>query len=398
MTRFLYAFVLFVGIGSTALGCPFCSALALSFQAELAQVDRVAIAICSMSASPEAELPVCSFTIKKVLQGSTDVATKAKSPLEGRIIEAYAQAPFSVGESTLIYGSGSADDLTWAPLEPMSEKALSYAERIVELRRLTKRNSHEQSDNSQWMNFYCDRLVSEDSWVSSDAYNALAAASIEEMRQWARGVEPGEMKRRIANHRTSLAHRRFYWTVLSLCGTNSDLGFAYDAIFHQLSQYSRRPIGTESIGLDAAISCYLLLGGTEALEIVERELLRDTKRNSADRYATISALRIHAEEFEIHDNARICRALSVVLDDPEFADMVIPDLARLQDWSFVSALCEKFSDPSTAPAVRVPIIRYLRACPLAEAKVALEECKTLDPDAFQRAATIFPIGRSAARQ
>src|SRR5687768_17064597 len=40
--------------------------------------------------------------------------------------------------------------------------------------------------------------------------------------------------------------------------------------------------------------------------------------------------------------------------------------------------------------VRVPVINYLRACPLPKAKELLKECETIDPAAVKRANTFFP--------
>ena len=41
--------------------------------------------------------------------------------------------------------------------------------------------------------------------------------------------------------------------------------------------------------------------------------------------------------------------------------------------------------------IRVPVVSYLRACPLPEAEKALEKLEELDPDAVRRANTFFSI-------
>ena len=40
--------------------------------------------------------------------------------------------------------------------------------------------------------------------------------------------------------------------------------------------------------------------------------------------------------------------------------------------------------------VRVPVVNYLRACPLPKAKELLKECEKIDPQAVKRANTFFP--------
>ena len=73
------------------------------------------------------------------------------------------------------------------------------------------------------------------------------------------------------------------------------------------------------------------------------------------------------------------------------ADLVIPDLARWQDWSQVKRLAELFrsTDPKTT-WVRLPIINYMRVCPLPEAAEALKEFRRLDPAAVEKAMTFYP--------
>jgi hypothetical protein len=38
----------------------------------------------------------------------------------------------------------------------------------------------------------------------------------------------------------------------------------------------------------------------------------------------------------------------------------------------------------------VPVVNYLRACPLPKAKELLQQCEKIDPQAVKRANTFFP--------
>jgi hypothetical protein len=79
------------------------------------------------------------------------------------------------------------------------------------------------------------------------------------------------------------------------------------------------------------------------------------------------------------------------------ADLVIPDFARWKDWSQLERLVEMFK---TADAnananakntyVRMPIINFVRACPLPAAQRALEQFQKIDPEAVKRSMTFFP--------
>ena len=69
------------------------------------------------------------------------------------------------------------------------------------------------------------------------------------------------------------------------------------------------------------------------------------------------------------------------------ADMVISDLARWEDWTVVEKLATIFREATTDETswVRTPIITYMEACPLDDAKTYLKEFRELDPDAATRA-------------
>ena len=73
------------------------------------------------------------------------------------------------------------------------------------------------------------------------------------------------------------------------------------------------------------------------------------------------------------------------------ADLIIPDLARWEDWSQLDRLVAMFkSADAKTTYVRMPIINYVRACPLPAAKQALEEFQQIDPEAVKRSLTFFP--------
>jgi hypothetical protein len=72
---------------------------------------------------------------------------------------------------------------------------------------------------------------------------------------------------------------------------------------------------------------------------------------------------------------------------------VIPDLARWEDWESLDKLVELFRDADEKSIfVRPPVVMFVRACPLPEAKEKLKELEKIDPAAVKRANTFFPFG------
>ncbi len=135
------------------------------------------------------------------------------------------------------------------------------------------------------------------------------------------------------------------------------------------------------------------------MPLIEDKFLKN--QNSADSYsdtyAAIMALRFHGQEETIIPRPRLLEALHYVLDDPQLADLVIADLARWKDWGAMDRLVELFKNSTdNNDWVRVPVINYLQACPLPEAKERLAELAKIDPDSFRKATTLFAISTPPA--
>jgi hypothetical protein len=151
-------------------------------------------------------------------------------------------------------------------------------------------------------------------------------------------------------------------------------------------------------GLDAMIGCYLSLKGPEGLPMIEEMFLKDPKSEYVDTYAAIYALRIMGQESKTIPKERLAASLRLMLDRPQLADMVIPDLARWEDWSVMDRVVKLFKEANEESSwVRVPVVQYLRVCPLPEAKDYIAELTKIDPDAVKRANSFFPLNSSSTQ-
>jgi hypothetical protein len=173
--------------------------------------------------------------------------------------------------------------------------------------------------------------------------------------------------------------------MLGVCGTEQDLPM----LESMLKSEDRKA----KAGLDAMIGCYLTLKGSEGMPLVEELFLKNDKAEYADTYAAIMALRFHGSETEVIPRKRLLQGLRFMLDRPQLADLVIPDLARWEDWDSMPRLVQLFKEADEKSSwVRVPVINYLRACPNPEAEKYITELEKIDPDAVKRANTFFPFG------
>ena len=144
-------------------------------------------------------------------------------------------------------------------------------------------------------------------------------------------------------------------------------------------------------GLDALIACYLTLKGESGLPLVEELFLANKKADYADTYSAIMAIRFHGSEGGVIEKKPLVASLHHMLQRPELADLVIPDLARWEDWDAMDKLMDLYKTADEKSSwVRVPVVNYLRACPLPRAKEMLKECEKIDPASYKRAMTWFP--------
>ncbi|HBE69819.1 MAG TPA: hypothetical protein DDW52_16865 [Planctomycetaceae bacterium] len=383
----------FHSVCTPAVACPFCNALASSFRDELADLDFVVLAKCQRVASLETEAPIHTFRVGEVFK--TGQGDKRKGVASGDLLNAYSFQSFHVGDQVILSGVADSSEVAWSPSEALAPAAVRYVHSVVKLEKSNHKNNEQDSAskvNDQWLNLYWESLTSNDSWIRRDAYNALATVSIAQLRSWVANIKAEDVKKRIEKLDTSTSHRRFYWTVLGLCGSKPDADFVKRMIFESPKSVASDGIEQDHVGMDAAISCYLLLGGQKALDDVAKRILVSSEFGVSARFAALSALRVHAQEFDVLDKKQICTALAALLDDSSFADVVIPDLSRLEDWRHVPKLVKRFhSIEPHEQYMRLPIINYLRRCPLETAKEALIECKKVDPDTYRRAEIIFPL-------
>ena len=177
--------------------------------------------------------------------------------------------------------------------------------------------------------------------------------------------------------------------MLSICGLPEDADL-FESMIKSDNPDARA-------GLDALIAAYLTIKGEAGLKLIEDRFFKDDKTQYADIYSAVMALRFHGTEVDILKKEAITKTMHQLLARPDLADLVIPDLARWGDWSQINKMCELFEKANDDNLwVRVPVINYLRACPLPEAKEKLIELEKIDPSSVKRAKTFFPIPTPAA--
>jgi hypothetical protein len=347
--------------------CPFCPGGQLSLAEEIATMDAAVVAklIKVYPLKDGDELAKAQFEITTVIRGEKRV----------RVGDKFDSVYFGDGKpgtSFLLMGTGD-EQILWLNPMSVSGRAQNY---LVSLRNVPARGAER-------LKFFQQYLEDEDSLLAEDAYHEFANLSYAQIKEFKPHLKHDQLVTWIRNTEIVATHRRMYLVLLGVCGTKQDLPL--------LETYLTSMNRKDKVGLDALIACYVTLGGEAGLAQVEELFLKNKQADYADTYAAIMALRFHVTEGGVLEPKRILAGMKHVLKRHDIADLVIPDLASGEDWSALEELFELFKTADDKTTwVKVPVINYLRKCPLERAKELLKECETLDPAAVKRANTLFP--------
>jgi|GEM_PF-669027 len=356
----------FAGDAIAAMGeCPFCSAASQTLRQESQSMDAVAIA--SLQADGRADIDGnATFVVERVLRG--------ESLLEkGQKVEASYFGPGKSNKNFLLLGVDP-KNLVWSSPLPLSEDAEKYIDAIQKL----------PEDPIARLEFYQKHFEHPDSLLARDSYDEFALAPYDDIKKFKDKMNREQLMEWIRDPEKSPDRKRLYYTMLGICGTQDD------AVEFESMIRSNDP--EKRAGLDALIASYLMLRGPEGLKLIDEQFLTNRKASYPDVYSSVMALRFHGTDVNVIPKEDILKSMRHLIEAPDLADLVIPDLARWSDWSQIERLTELFKKSDDDNSwVRVPVVNYLRACPLPEAKEKLKELEKIDPKAVKRAATFFPI-------
>lgn len=370
----LVAFVTFNSV--QAMCCPFCGAVSATFAEEIDLSDMAVYAKLvklppSAGASAQTtgvdDVPRATFVVDKVLKGEKFI----KPEIEFQAIYFGEAKP---GTKFLLYGASQPKPEWGTPIE-MSAALEKYLDVVLTL-------PEDRGERALKMQAY---MLDADSAVRQDAYNEFATTEYKDLLRVSKRFDLNQIRENLKNldHEDSLLALNY--TLLGICGGPEDLPMLEGRLLAKDDLERKR--------LDALLGCYLMLKGEEGLPLVEKQFVEtDLKAQNFSRlYRVLLALRFHGDDGKSVSKEKIAPVLRKFLDHPKYADLVIPDLARWQDWSVADRVMELYRDKdNTAPFVRDPAAKYMRLCPLPVAEGYLAEMQKIDPDAYKRA-MLFPI-------
>lgn len=361
--------------------CPFCSAVQLTLAQEMKTADAVVVAeLTELPSKPGGAdaafqgglsdpLVKSKFKILGVIKGP-DLLKKAKQ------IETVYFGELPVGTQFLITAVDP-KNLAWSQPIPLTKHSREYVDALLKL----------PETGPERLSFFEKYLEDDEEMLKRDAYDEFAQASYADIKAFGPHINYDQLIKWLNTPDIAPSHRRLYFTLLGVCGTEKDL-----PLFETLFESKDRKLKS---GLDAMIGSYLAIKGPSGLSLVEKLFLKNQESEFTDTYAAIQAIRI-AQETGILAKDKAAEAFHFMLDRPKMADLVIPDLARWQDWTVADRLVDLFVTADADSAwVRVPVLRYLQVCPTPEAKKELTRLEMLDPTAAKQAQSFMLPGGAA---
>jgi hypothetical protein len=358
-----------------SLGCPLCDPIARTISDDLGDS---AIAVTGRIVAQRTKAAGEFYTAWQM-----EVVDRLKGQVfldERPILEVYAQDQLEVGSLVFVMAFEQAAPQWTSPL-PLTAFSREYLRKISEVRR----------GSIPRLRAVRPYLDADDTLVAEDAYNEFARASLEELWQLRDSLDPAWICQKLKSRQTQDSRRALYWMLLSLVGTAEDVRL-FDSLAAPPSINAHQP------WLSAAIACYILVGGEPALTRIELDFFdRDCSPQPA-RCAALNALRVVGNESSKISRERLTWSFRKLLKDPELAEFVISDLARLECWEAMDELVALFHQASEDTFVRVPIFQFLRVCPEQQAKQHLAALEAIDPVAAERSSRLWGMAYSGGEK
>ena len=324
--------------------------------------DVAVIAVATHGPDERNDMGMVTFSVEDVLHGAkhSEGVTEVKTIYFGK---------FEKGDRFLLLG-GDAPEVVWSA-EHLSKRGAAYTKQIARL----------LDDEVARLAFCLQHLRDSDDSVASDARLEFSIAPYSAVKQLKPNLNHDRLVEWLVDPSVESSLKRLYFKMLGICGSEKDLPMLEGILRN----------AKDDQALDGAIGCYLSLGGADVLPLVNELYLANRQSSFVHAYSAILAVRFHIDQENIIPRKVLLESIQLVLQRSELADLVVADLARWEDWSQVDRLVKMYAEADPNENwIRVPVINYMRKCPLPVAEDVLKKLKAIDPKAFKRAETFYP--------
>lgn len=415
----LLALAVLCATAAPVLSCPYCTVERATLTEEIDGSDAVVIATLvvpeGIEVAEDGKLPPgiidpetgkAKFKVEKVLLGEKLLGG-------AEVVEAVFFGEPIRGQAYLVRGLG-VEELDWTIPIPLSETAVKY---VQEIRGLPEKGPERSR-------YFYDYLEHEDPLLAQDSYDEFARTDYPDVIAISDKIDRDQLWKWIEDPQVSPSRRSLYFVMLGIVGDEDDvarleqmmladgrvlkataeasaamsLGLGGGITLPILPEMVAMQQRQKQLGFNAMVGCYLKLTGSEGLDRLDEEFLKDPDEDPTKVYGVLLALRFLAEQTDEVSMDRLMQSMRLVLEKPDFAEQAIRDLSRWQDWSVLDRLVTMFREADPKTYVKEPIIAYLDQASQQEGDIgeqateALAKIEELEPETVKRARSLMSFG------
>jgi hypothetical protein len=205
--------------------------------------------------------------------------------------------------------------------------------------------------------YFLKFLEFSDQFIANDAYNEFAFAPFEDVVTLTDQLPREKLRKWITDKETSQTRLGLYGIMLGLCGEPSDAQLLGDLFFGSAEDYV--------FGMEGIVTGYLFLTRADGLEKIRKQLLGQTTGEIDFLYPLMRAFRIvWTYGGDRVPKQELLEAMRMFLKHDRLDELVIPDLARWQDWESIDVLISKYETETGAKneSLRKQIIVFMMEC------------------------------------
>jgi hypothetical protein len=330
---------LFVFSAAAALACPFCAGPQLTLSEQVQQSDAVALAKWTGGTPAKDQDPgETKYQVVEVLHQPS--ASKLAAGSELSLVRYRAAKP---GDLFLLLGTKGGAAIDWGSPMEVTKEGFQYLKNLPS----------PKDDQADRLKYFLKYLEHPDAMVSADAYGEFAKANYADICELSKEMPREKLREWLQSPDTSASRLGLYGLMLGLCGNEEDAKLMEEKI--------TTVTGDFRLGIDGVMGGYLLLTGDKGLDVLDRTKLKDKKSTFSETYAAMGAIRFMWQYGkDAIKPERLRASMRLLLDRPELADLVIADLARMEDWEAQDRLMELYGAPDyDIPSIKRSIIRYM---------------------------------------
>ncbi|MCA9055362.1 MAG: hypothetical protein KDA75_16085 [Planctomycetaceae bacterium] len=340
-SQFAFTTLLLALVTAPLLACPFCEAPDVTLTQQVHQSD-VAVLVQWVEGRPmDREASFAGSTTYEVL----DVLHDSSGTLEkGSRFDIVRYRAGKSGDMFLMLGSYTTKIEWGSPIE-VTETSYNY----IKLAPTKEASARERL--SYFVKFleYSDRLIAD------DAYAEFAGAPYEDILLIVDQMPREKLREWITDPKTPVNRLGLYGLMLGLCGQPDDTQL--------MEQKILEPNEGFRIGIDGIMTGYVLIGGEPALQLLEKEKLSDRTEDFSEHVACAQMLRfLWTYGKDKFPPERLRQSMRLLVENPKIADLVIPDLARWEDWELTPRLIALYgAEGYDVPFVQRKFIHFMWA-------------------------------------